>query len=139
MIEAGANEVEESLMLKCISKAHEEIKKAIEFVNEISKKCGKDKAIYESKAVPQDLFEAIKSEFCEDFKESLNILDKDERNKKMKTIIEKVHEKFDETTESTENIKTLVDECVYNLQKEIVRNWLKQGKRVDGTQKGFVK
>lgn len=37
--------------------------------------------------------------------------------------------KFDEIYPEKE---AMIDECIYKLQKKIVRNWLYDGKRVDG-------
>ena len=44
-------------------------------------------------------------------------------------IKDDIHAKFDELyPEKT----AMIDECIYKLQKKIVRNWLYEGKRVDG-------
>ena len=59
MIEAGANEVPEDLMLECILKAHEEIKKLVAFISEIQKEIGKPKFTFESMEVDHELFDAI--------------------------------------------------------------------------------
>ncbi len=37
--------------------------------------------------------------------------------------------KFDEVYPE---LTAMIDECIYKLQKKIVRNWLYEGKRVDG-------
>ena len=60
MIEAGANEVPEAKMIEAIFLAHEVNGKIIEFIDKIVAECGKEKHTYESCAVPEELFAAIK-------------------------------------------------------------------------------
>ena len=60
MIEAGANEVPEDQMIEAIYKAHEVNQEIIRFFDQIIAECGKEKHSYESCAVPQELFDAIK-------------------------------------------------------------------------------
>ena len=60
MIEAGANEVPEQTMIDAIFKAHEVNQEIIKFIDQIVAECGKEKHSYESCAVPEELFTAIK-------------------------------------------------------------------------------
>ena len=60
MIEAGANEVPEQQMIDAIFAAHELNQKVIAFIDTIVAECGKQKHEYESCAVPEELFAAIK-------------------------------------------------------------------------------
>jgi len=53
MIEAGANEVPDEVMLDAIKKGHEEIKKIVDFIDGIVKEVGKPKFEYESAEVPR--------------------------------------------------------------------------------------
>lgn len=130
MIEAGANEVAEDIILECISKAHIEIKRIVEFINRIVAECGKEKILYESKEVPDELFASIKNDCVEEVKTALYTNDKNERDEKINLIVEKMHAKYDDQLEDDD--VNLVDECIYKLQKEVVRTWLlKEQKRVD--------
>ena len=129
MIEAGANQVPEDVMLDAIAQGHEEIKKMVDFIAGVQAEIGKEKFTFESMEVDHDFFEKIK-EFAEErVKEALDTDDKNERDARLAPIVEDIHAKFDE--EYPELVDT-VDECMYQLQKQIVRAWLKQGKRVDG-------
>src|SRR5699024_3022045 len=56
MIEAGANEVPEDVMIEAIYKAHEVNQTLIAFFDKIIAECGKEKHTYESYAVPEELF-----------------------------------------------------------------------------------
>lgn len=130
MIEAGANEVDEKTMLEAITTAHEEIKKLVAFIEEIQAETGKEKIEFESKEVPQDLFEKIKSMVIDEVKQALDTDDKTVRDERLQPIIDKCHEEFDE---EYANETGLIDECLYKLQKYVVRNWLiEDKKRVDG-------
>lgn len=129
MIEAGANEVDDDTMLKAIMTGHEEIKKIVAFISDIQKEIGKKKFEFESMEVDHDLFDAIEELVGEKVKVALDTNDKNVREERLNPIKDEVHEKFDE--QYPEKI-AMIDECIYKLQKKIVRNWLYEGKRVDG-------
>lgn len=129
MIEAGANEVDDDTMLKAIMTGHEEIKKIVAFISDIQKEIGKKKFEFESMEVDHDLFDAIEELVGEKVKVALDTNDKNIREERLNPIKDEVHEKFDE--QYPEKI-AMIDECIYKLQKKIVRNWLYEGKRVDG-------
>lgn len=129
MIEAGADEVPDDTMLDAILKGHEEIKKMVAFIEDIKSQIGKPKFTFESQEVDHDLFDAIE-EFCaEDVKVALDTNDKNVREARLNPIKDAVHEKFDDEDKSN---AAMIDECIYKLQKKIVRSWLCEGKRVDG-------
>lgn len=129
MIEAGANEVDDDTMLKAIMTGHEEIKKIVAFISDIQKEIGKKKFEFESMEVDHDLFDAVEELVGEKVKFALDTNDKNVREERLNPIKDEVHEKFDE--QYPEKI-AMIDECIYKLQKKIVRNWLYEGKRVDG-------
>lgn len=129
MIEAGANEVPDDLMLEAIMTGHEEIKKMVAFIDEIRAEIGKPKFEFQSMEVDHELFDAIESDFAEQVKVALDTDDKNERDARLQPIADAIHEKFDEAYPEQ---AAMIDECLYKLQKKIVRNWLYEGKRVDG-------
>ena len=129
MIEAGANEVPEDLMLKAILTGHEEIKKMVAFVKEIQNAIGKKKFAFQSMEVDHALFDQIEEMVGDQVKFALDTNDKNVREERLQPIVDAVHEQFDEVY--PEQI-AMIDECLYKLQKKIVRNWLYEGKRVDG-------
>lgn len=134
MIEAGANQVPDEIVYDGILLAHEENKKIIEFIKNIQSQIGKEKFDYEKLEIPEELFDNIESYIKEDLKTGLYTKDKITRDNNLKLIYSKVHEKFDEycLNNNYEDFK-IIDECIYKLQKKIVRNWLlKEHKRVDG-------
>ncbi len=129
MIEAGANEVPEDKMLECILAGHEEIKKMVSFIDDIRKEIGKPKFAFESMDVDHDMFDAIEAFAADRVKVALDTNDKTVRDARLAPIIDDIHAKFDEVY--PEKI-AMIDECIYKLQKKIVRAWLYEGKRVDG-------
>ena len=130
MIEAGANEVDDDTMLEAIMKAHEECKKMVAFISDVQKEIGKEKFTFESQEIDHDLFEAIKEYAIDRVKYALDTDDKVEREARLAPIVEDIHQKFGETHPDQ---AAQIDECIYKLQKFIVRRWLlDEGKRVDG-------
>lgn len=129
MIEAGANEVPEDKMLEAILAGHEEIKKLVAFISDIQSQIGKKKFEFESQEVDHDMFDAIEAFSAERVKAALDTDDKNIREERLNPIKDDIHSKFDEIYPEQ---SAMIDECIYKLQKKIVRNWLYEGKRVDG-------
>ncbi|MBQ7989508.1 MAG: polyribonucleotide nucleotidyltransferase [Oscillospiraceae bacterium] len=129
MIEAGANEVDDDTMLDAIIKGHEEIKKIVAFIDDIRSQIGKKKFEFESQEVDHDMFDAIEAFAADRVKVALDTDDKNKREEMLNPIKDDIHAKFDELYPEKE---LMIDECIYKLQKKIVRNWLYEGKRVDG-------
>lgn len=131
MIEAGANQVPDDVMFDAIMKGHEEIVNTlIPFINSIRDEIGKEKFTFESKDVDQELFDKIKDQFIDQIKFALDTDDKNIREERLNPIKDEIHALYDE--QYPEQIE-MIDECIYKLQKFIVRRWLlDEGKRVDG-------
>ena len=130
MIEAGANEVSDEVMFEAIMKAHEEIKGLVAFINDIVAEIGKPKFEYASGELDHDMFDEIFA-YCETaVMEALDTDDKNVRDAKMQPIMDDIVATFEE---KYENIKTILPELIYKIQKKIVRRWLLvDKKRVDG-------
>ncbi len=130
MIEAGANEVDNDTMFDAIMKGHEANQQVVEFINSIVKEIGKPKFDFVSNDPDPAMFEAIKEFAIDDVKAALDTDDKRIRDERLIPVYDAVHAKFDE--QYPEQIEK-IDECLYKLQKFVVRRWLlDEGKRVDG-------
>ncbi|MGN1118769.1 MAG: polyribonucleotide nucleotidyltransferase [Oscillospiraceae bacterium] len=131
MIEAGANEVDDDTMFKAIMAGHEEITKSlIPFIKDIQAQIGKPKFAFESQEVDHDMFDAISDFAIEKVRYAMDTDDKNVRDERLRPVYDEVHAKFDEVY--PEQI-AMIDECLYKLQKFVVRRWLlDDGKRVDG-------
>lgn len=130
MIEAGANEVPEDQMIEAIYKAHEVNQEIIRFFDQIIAECGKEKHSYESCAVPQVLFDAIKEIVPpEEMEVAVFSDDKQTRENNIAQITDKLKEAFAEKEEWL----AVLGEAVYQYQKKTVRKMiLKDHKRPDG-------
>ncbi|MCI9076876.1 MAG: polyribonucleotide nucleotidyltransferase [Dorea sp.] len=130
MIEAGANEVPEDKMIEAIFAAHELNQKVIAFIDTIAAECGKPKHAYESCAVPEELFAAIKEIVPpEEMEKAVFTDEKQVREENIRRITEKLEESFAENEEWL----AVLGEAVYQYQKKTVRKMiLKDHKRPDG-------
>lgn len=130
MIEAGAKEVDDDTVYEAIMKAHETIKPLIDFINSIRSEIGKPKFEYASCEIDHDLFDKIESLVGADVEKALFTDDKRIRDAALKPIYQKVSDTFgEEYPDQT----AMINECLYKLQKKIVRRWLlDEQKRVDG-------
>lgn len=129
MIEAGAKEIPNDLMLDAIKFGHAEIKKMVAFINDIKAQIGKPKFEFESQELDHDMLDEINAEVGEKLKYALDTDDKNVRDARLVPIQDEVLEKF---SEKYENLPEIIGEVMYKLQKNIVRDWLYEGKRVDG-------
>ncbi len=130
MVEAGANEVPEDVMLKAIIKGHGTIKKICEFINSIVEEVGKPKFEYESCAVPADLYADVKAIAHDRMREAVLAVDKTVRDDAVDALTADVQEAL---AEKYPEMTSVINEALYKLQKTVVRNYiLKEHKRVDG-------
>ena len=130
MIEAGAKEVPEDKMIEAIYKAHEVNQEIIKFIDKIVEGCGKPKHSYESCAVPEELFAAIK-EIVPPAEMEVAVFsdDKQTREENIRQVTEKLKEAFADKEEWL----AVLGEAVYQYQKKTVRKMiLKDHKRPDG-------
>ncbi len=135
MIEAGANEVPDDVMLKAIKEAHKEIKKICKFIKKIQKDIGKPKFEYKSFEVDHDVYEFVESNFKDETKEKVQEADKETRDNNISELTEKIEnaytEKFGE--EAFEEHKQDIGEAIYKVEKKCVRELIfNEHKRVDG-------
>lgn len=130
MIEAGANELPEDKMIEAIYLAHDVNQEIIKFIDKIVEECGKEKHSYESCAVPEELFQAIKEIVPpEEMEVAVFADEKQIRDENIRQITDKLEEKFADNEEWLE----VLGEAIYQYQKKTVRKMiLKDHKRPDG-------
>ncbi|MGN0150062.1 MAG: polyribonucleotide nucleotidyltransferase [Clostridia bacterium] len=129
MIEAGADEVEESVMLEGIKFAHKTIIEICDFISSIQAEIGREKFEYEAHDVDHDLYDAIKDMAFEKLQYALDTDDKNVRDERIGVITDEIIPALEE---QFPDINEQIGEILYKMQKEIVRAWLVQGRRVDG-------
>lgn len=135
MIEAGAYELKNDVMLDAIKKGHVEIKKICEFISNMKAEIGKPKFEYTHFTVDEDLYNEIYAEFGERMKQDIQTPDKIERDEKIAKFTADVQawysEKYGE--EALADKKSAINDAIYKLEKKTVRKLiLDEGKRVDG-------
>lgn len=130
MIEAGANEVAESIMIDAIFKAHEVNQQIIQFIETIVSECGKSKHTYSSCAVPEELFAALKEIVPPtEMEEAVFTDEKQKREENIRAITVRLEEAF----AGNDEWLSVLDEAIYQYQKKTVRKMiLKDHKRPDG-------
>ena len=130
MIEAGANEIPEAVMIDAIYKAHEVNQTIISFIDGIVAEVGKPKHEYTSCAIPAEMFEEMKKIVTpEEMEVAVFTDDKQTREENIKNITEKLSESFAENEEWL----AVLGEAVYQYEKKTVRKMiLKDHKRPDG-------
>ena len=130
MVEAGANEVPEKDILDGIMFAHEEIKKLVTFINQITAEVGKEKKPMPEHNIPEDLEKAMREFETADMRAAIQIHDKTERQNAMDKLEADTKAKFIE--EYPENGKD-IDDVLYKIRKEQMRDLIiHEGVRPDG-------
>ena len=129
MVEAGADEVSEEVMLDAIFFGHEEIKKLVEFIDEIVAEVGKPKKELVIKQIPEDIDAAVRAYATGRMQEAIHTFDKLERLDNMDAVEVETKEHFAEIYPDNEKDIAAV---LYNITKESVRNMiLDEGIRPD--------
>ena len=130
MIEAGADQFPEDQMLRAISIAHDEIKKLVAFIDGIKKEIGKEKFDFEHISVPEEMYNDVKEYAEAQVRQAVLAVDKTVRDNAIDKLTDEVIEHFGEKYPDSEK---LFGECMYKLQKYVVRRMLlDEQKRVDG-------
>ena len=129
MVEAGADEVSEEVMLDAIFFGHEEIKKLVEFIDEIVAEVGKPKKELVLKQIPEDIDAAVRAYATGRMQEAIHTFDKLERLDNMDAVEVETKEHFAEIYPDNEKDIAAV---LYNITKESVRDMiLDEGIRPD--------
>ncbi|AFS78559.1 polyribonucleotide nucleotidyltransferase Pnp [Gottschalkia acidurici 9a] len=131
MVEAGANEIDESVMLEAIMTAHEEIK-ICRFINEIKAEVGKEKKEYVVFKVDEEIDKEIREYATEKMTKAIQTFDKQERQENMDKVKEEVIGYFTEKYPENEKILKDIKETIGNITKEEVRRLIvEEGVRPD--------
>ena len=138
MIEAGADEIPDALMMEAIHLAFDTNLEVVKFIQEITAKEGKEKAPYTEHVIPEYAYKMV-TEYITDarMEEAVFAELKQDRDAKIKVITEEVLEQLTEAlteiSEEDTDIAALVDEIIYKFEKMTVRRMiLREHKRPDG-------
>ena len=130
MVEAGANEVPESLMLEAILKAHEEIKKIVEFIEQIQAEVGKEKMEFVETKPDAEIEAKVREIATEGMKKAVKVVEKLERQEAMDAVKEQTINSFDEETleEFGNDIIATLDAII---KEEVRKAIVHEGRRPD--------
>ncbi len=132
MIEAGAKEVPEQVMIDAIFEADKVNKQLIEFFEKIRAEIGKEKHGYASAAIPEELFAAIREVIPQEEME-VAVFNDDKQSRD--AAVDKLTERCKEAFAENEEWLKLIPDAMYQYEKKTVRKMiLKDHKRPDGRQ-----
>ncbi len=139
MVEAGAKQVSEDVMLKALMFGHEAIKELVKFQEEIIAEIGEPKMEYEVLELTEELRKEVRALAEKDLDEALRIQDKLEKYARIDEIKETIVEKYTkenedqlkekELVELITKVKLILEEIEYEIFRQIV---VKEKTRADG-------
>jgi len=130
MIEAGADEIPEDVMIDAIMFGFEECKKIVAFQEDAMEKYGKEKPEPKLYHVNAELEKDLKEFAFQMINDAMYLTDKDEKHLAMDKVQAKISEQFDEKYPDSDSD---IGEIIYGIEKEIVRDMmLHKNRRPDG-------
>ncbi|HBS60276.1 MAG TPA: polyribonucleotide nucleotidyltransferase, partial [Firmicutes bacterium] len=130
MVEAGANEVSEDIMLRAIMFGHEVIKQQVSFINKIREEIGKPKREVPLYEAPAEIARAVREYATDKLRAAVQHADKITREEQTNAVKEETTDHFAEIyPDNAKDVQTMLGKII----KEIVRYAIaKEGKRPDG-------
>ena len=135
MIEAGADEIPDDIMLEAIKKAHVEIQKICDFISNIKAEIGKPKFEYKSFAVDEEIYNEVESNFKDKMYEAVQAVDKEVRDENIDKLTDEIVEYYTNKVgeEQIEEIMPDIATSIHDLEKKCVREMIyNEHKRPDG-------
>jgi len=139
MVEAGAKQVSEDLMLKALMFGHEAVKELVKFQEEIIAEIGEEKMEYEVLDITEELTKEVRDLAEKDLDDALRIKDKLEKYARIDEIKENIVNKYTtefedklkekELVELITKVKLILEEIEYEIFRRIV---VKEKTRADG-------
>ena len=139
MVEAGAKQVSEDLMLKALMFGHDAIKELVAFQEEIIAEIGEEKMEYEVLELTDELRKEVRSLAEKELDQAMRIKDKLEKyaaiDKVKEDVVEKYTVEFEDKLKDKElvelitKVKLLLEEIEYEIFRQIV---VKEKTRADG-------
>ena len=139
MVEAGAKQVSEDLMLEALMFGHEAIKELVNFQEEIISEIGVEKMDYETLEIEDSLKEEVRSLAEARLNEALRIPGKQEQHEAIDLVKEEIVEKYTKENEEVlkekdlltllTKVKLVLEEIEYEIFRQIV---VKEKTRADG-------
>ena len=122
MVEAGAQEVDESVVLEGILFAHEEIKKIVAFIENIVAEVGHEKSVTELHLPSEEIRELVNNFAREKMREAVKTPEKMERTEKMDAVSAETLEHFEAELENFEEVAGDIEDVLHDIIKDEVRS-----------------
>ncbi len=130
MVEAGANQLPEAVVLDAIFKGHEEIQKVLLAQAEMFRELGLKKPVWSApEPWPAELYTSVKADLWEPLKSALNTKGKFERAAAVKGVLSPYYADKALDEETLGKVKKIVHQLEDELLRDAVLN---VGKRFDG-------
>jgi polyribonucleotide nucleotidyltransferase len=127
MVEAGANEVPEDIVLKAIMMGHEANQDIIKLQEQIQQAFGKPKIDITPQEISSDVYEAVSARIGEKLAQALGNTDKAQRDNEVSEITRDLVENLEDIQEG--EIYTVLDK---NIRNEIRKSILEKSQRISG-------
>ena len=134
MVEAGASEISEEDAIEAILFAHENIKRICAAISELREMTGWEPVAYESPEPNQTAVDAISDRYFDDFKAAVHEVEKKDRNKAKRAMIDAIRDSMVQTEEMEDDRypRKDVNEAIYAMEKRVIRDAALSGTRIDG-------
>ena len=131
MVEAGAQELSEDIMLDALAFGHERIKKVIEIQEKLRSLLGKEKVAVDKKEVDQELQNKANELVRAQLESAMEISGKQERTDAIKALRDSLETELN--SEGCADMKSDLGSLFHDIEKDVVRKLvLEKGYRVDG-------
>ncbi|MBQ1249155.1 MAG: polyribonucleotide nucleotidyltransferase [Selenomonadales bacterium] len=121
MVEAGANELPEDVILEAILFGHEEIKRIVAFVNDMVTVAGKPKREIALFSVPEDMEQAVKEYISDKLNEAVRNADKHSRDAAVDAVKAEAMEHFAEIyPEEGKKLSYIMHKTLKNIVRHMI-------------------
>lgn len=138
MVESSAREVDESVLLDAMEKAHENIREIIDLQHALVKQCQKPQTEYTPPEIDEDLADSIRNQGRDRIEEAVFTEGKQKRNDALDEVEDELREELidEEEIEDPDRLETLdytFEEIFEEVKKDIVKKAiLEDGRRIGG-------
>jgi len=135
MVEGQAKEASEEVMLGALEFGHAEIKKIVATIEELRKRVGQEKMVFDPPQHPEDVVAEVEGVAEQLLQEALGISEKTKRREALANLGEDVHARLKEKygEELYEERKPIIGDVYHALKKRVMRkNVVDTNKRMDG-------
>jgi polyribonucleotide nucleotidyltransferase len=130
MVEAGAKEISEELIVKALEAAHEAIKGLVDGIDELARTCGKPKTTVQAKAIGAEFYREVEEKIFVPLSEAMRIQGKLESYERVDQVLDDL---IASIPEQEVERKTEAKAIFKELKEKVLRDEiLDRGRRLDG-------